>query len=320
MKKVTVVIPCHNEEGNIKIFFDEVKKLINKKKYNYELIFIDDGSNDNTYLELKKILSETICDINIIKFSRNFGKEAAIYAGLENSTGDYVALIDADMQQDPKLIHEMLKILEKNSEYDSVCCFQEQRKEGKILSFFKNKFYKVINSSCDIEFVQGASDFRLLSREVVDAILSLKEKNRFSKGIFSWVGFNTYYMPYTVNERLSGKTNWSFRKLFRYAINGIESFTSLPLKLVLISGILITFPAFIALIFLVINSINNNHMSFFYIIDLIVLFGGLNLIAIGIVGEYISKIYDESRNRPIYLSNKILNNKEVRYGKNKKNI
>lgn len=311
MKNISIIIPCHNEEQNIEIFYNTAKKLFSTTKYQFELIFIDDGSTDHTYLEITKLLKKTDCVIKAIKFSRNFGKESAIYAGLEHSEGDYAVLIDADMQQDPLLIKDMLKILEDDHTYDSVCCYQEKRKEGKILGFFKNQFYKIMNKFCDIEFVQGASDFRLLNRDMIDAILKMPEKNRFSKGIFSWVGFKTYYMPYTVNDRMNGKTNWSFRKLFRYAITGIEAFSSLPLKIISCLGFLLFIPSFLYLIALIVMTILGNHsLAINYLFDVIILMSGLNLIALGVIGEYISRIYDEAKNRPIYLSNSVKSNKK----------
>ena len=320
MKKISIVIPCHNEEGNVNLIFKEIQKIFNKKKFEYEIIFIDDGSVDHTYLQLTKILKSDVCEIKVIKFSRNFGKESAIYAGLEISTGDYVAIIDADMQQDPNLINDMLNILETQPEYDSVCCFQDKRDEGKILTFFKNCFYKIINKICTIDFVRGASDFRLLSRDMVNAIVNMQEKNRFSKGIFSWIGFKTYYLPYLVKKRATGKSSWSFKKLFKYATDGIIAFSSTPLKVILWIGVIIFVPASIMLIILLVQTIMGVTHHIKYLIDIMALFSGLILIALGVVGEYISKIYDETKNRPIYLSNNVLTNEGVINEKNRRNI
>ena len=206
--KLSFVVPCYNEEGNIKLFYDDVVKNFRKSKYKIELIFINDGSKDNTLEELKKLLNHKDFSIKIINFSRNFGKEAGIYAGLKKSTGDYTVLIDADMQQPPHLVLDMLDVIEKNEDVDIVTYYQEHRIENKILSFLKSSFYKTINKLTKINFVNGASDFRLLKRNVVDTILEFTEHERFSKGIFAWIGFNTHYIPYTPCKRATGRTSW----------------------------------------------------------------------------------------------------------------
>lgn len=199
--KLSFVIPCYNEEGNVKLIHDKILETFKKEKMDYEIIFVNDGSKDKTMVNLKKLLESSKCNIKVINFSRNFGKEAAIFAGLKESSGDLVSLIDADMQQDPKYVLDMVKFLDANLDYDSVAMYQDVRKEGKVLSFFKKCFYKLINKISDTTFTENASDFRTLRRNMVDSILSMQEYYRFSKGIFSWVGFDTYYMPYVAEER-----------------------------------------------------------------------------------------------------------------------
>ena len=222
--KLSLVVPCYNEEGNVKTFYNYVKEKYKDIK-NYELVFVNDGSRDNTFNELKEVSTDKK-HVKVLSFSRNFGKESAMLAGLKHADGDYVAIIDADMQQDPMIVLDMLNILEKDDNYDIVAAFQEKRREGKLLSFFKKSFYSIINNMSQVEFRQGASDFRLFRRCVVEAILSLEEKNRFSKGIFSFVGYNTYYLPYVPEERNAGVSSFSFSKLLNYAISGIVSFST----------------------------------------------------------------------------------------------
>ena len=212
METISLVIPCFNEEKNISLFYEECKKAFTNFRYSIELVFVNDGSRDNTFSELKKLTENNdFSNVKVVNFSRNFGKEAAMYAGLEHSTGDYVAIIDADLQQKPELIKDMIQEIENDDTIDCVCCFQEQRIEGKLISFFKKSFYKVISKITNMDFVNGASDFRLLKRNVVEAILSINEKNRFSKGIFSWVGFKTKYIPYIPEDRKYGTSSFNFR-------------------------------------------------------------------------------------------------------------
>ncbi len=308
--KLSIIVPCYNEEKNINLIYDCINKNFKNIK-NYEIIFINDGSKDNTYKVLKELSEKSKENIKVINFSRNFGKEAAMYAGLENSIGEYVSIIDADMQQDPKLVLDMVDYLDKNEEYDAVATYQEKRKEGKILTFFKTCFYKLMNKMSDTEFVQGASDFRTFRRSMVDSILSMKEYFRFSKGIFSWVGYNTYYMPYTVLERANGTSSWSFIKLFRYAVEGIVSFSTAPLRIATFVGITSSMLSVFYLISVIIEKIfyGISVSGYATIVVLILLLGGLQLFSLGILGEYIARTYVETKKRPIYIAKNIINNK-----------
>ncbi len=309
--KLSIIVPCYNEAKNVKLIYDCISKNFKNIK-SYEIIFINDGSKDNTYKVLKELCENAKENIKVINFSRNFGKEAAMYAGLENAVGEYVSIIDADMQQDPKLVLDMVDYLDNNEEYDAVATYQEQRKEGKILTFFKSCFYKIMNKMSDTEFVQGASDFRTFRRGMVDSILSMKEYFRFSKGIFSWVGYNTYYMPYTVKERANGTSSWSFIKLFRYAVEGIVSFSTAPLKIATFVGITSSILSVFYLIIVIIQKIFYGIAVSGYatIVVLVLLLGGIQLFSLGIVGEYIARTYVETKKRPIYIAKNIINNKD----------
>lgn len=301
--KLSVVIPCYNEEDNIIPFFKCVTTTLNGSTFKYELIFINDGSNDNTFILLKEIYTKFPYLISVINFSRNFGKEAAIYAGLKHATGDYVTIIDADLQQHPKLILDMVNFLEDNARYDVVAAYQERRIEGKIVSSTKNLFYKLINKVCDINFYPGASDFRTFRKNVIEAIISLPEYFRFSKGIFSWVGFETYYMPYIVNERHSGKSKWSLKGLIKYAMEGFISFTTFPLKLGTYIGILVSLLSVMYMLIVIIQKLffSINIPGYPTLIVLILFLGGIQLLILGIIGEYLARVYIQSKNRPIYI-------------------
>ena len=309
--KLSFVIPCYNEESNVKLIHDEIAKIF-LPLYKYEIIFVNDGSSDNTLKSLKEILKNSKTKIKVINFSRNFGKEAAIYAGLKEAKGDYISLIDADMQQDPKYVLEMVSFLDKNEEYDSVAMYQDKRKEGKVLTFFKKSFYKIINKISDTKFQSNASDFRTFRKCVIKSVLELKEYYRFSKGIFSWVGYNTYYMPYTVKERATGTTKWSFKKLFKYALDGIISFTTAPLKMATYIGLMSSFASIVYLVFVIIQKLawGIDIPGYATIITLILFLGGMQLFSLGIIGEYIGRNYIETKNRPIYIAKEILENKE----------
>ncbi len=308
--KLTFVVPCYNEEKNIKLFYNDVVKNFKNKGYDIELIFINDGSKDNTIGELKKLVKLNDFEIKIIDFSRNFGKEAGIYAGLKNSTGDYTVLIDADMQQPPRLVLDMLKCIKEDNTIDIVAYYQETRVEGNFLSFLKKRFYSIINKITKLNFVNGASDFRLIKRNVLNAILEFTEEERFSKGIFAWIGFNTKYLPYVPLDRANGKTSWSLRKLLSYAMSGILSFTNKPLKVVTHLGIFNIVVSFIWFIILILlnNSINNLQ----YILSFILFMSGLNFIVLGYIGEFISRTYNEARKRPIYIAREVLTNEKVK--------
>lgn len=305
--KLSLIIPCYNEEENVFLIYDAISKVFKKTKIKYEIIFVNDGSSDNTYHNLNEIVKKTKNNVKVIHFSRNFGKEAAIFAGLKNSKGDYVTLIDADMQQDPKYVLDMINFLDKNKEYDSVALYQEKRKERKLLGFLKKKFYKIINKVSDTNFVSNASDFRTLKRNMVEAILSMQEYYRFSKGIFSWVGFNTYYMPYEVHERATGSSKWSIRKLFKYALDGIISFTTAPLRLATYIGSLSTLASFVYIIVIFIQkfAFNSSPPGYSTIVVLLLFFGGIQLFSLGIIGEYLGRVYIESKKRPIYIAKEI---------------
>ena len=294
---LSIVVPCYNEEGNVELFYEEVQKVFKGKKIKYEIVFVNDGSSDNTLDRLTNIVDQKKQNIKVINFSRNFGKEAAMYAGLKEAEGELVTIIDADLQQRPELILRMIDILNENEQFDSVAAFQEVRKEGKVLTFFKDTFYKVINSMSTVPFVQGASDFRTFRRKVVDSILELSEYHRFSKGIFSFVGYNTYYLPYEVEERNSGTSKWNFFKLFNYAIDGIVAFTTSPLRApfyISIVTFLVGFIYFIVALF--------KGVSEFTVILLVMLFlFSLLFMVVGVIGEYLSRTYIQVKQRPIYI-------------------
>ncbi len=299
--KLSLVCPCYNEEKNVRAFLEACRKALDGKIESYEIVFINDGSKDNTWNELKAICSQKETNVKIINFSRNFGKEAAMYAGLQKAEGDYVTLIDADLQQKPEIALDMVNFLENNPDYDCVAAYQEQRREGAVLSMFKSMFYKIINKMCEIDFKQGASDFRTFRREVVDAILSVREYHRFSKGIFSWVGFNTHYIPYVPEERFAGKTTWSFKKLFKYAIDGIIAYSTVPLRISSVIGIIMSIIGALYMLVVVIQKLTFGIAIPGYptIIVLILFIGGLQLTSLGIIGEYIARIYIEGKRRPI---------------------
>ena len=285
MEKISIVVPCYNEEKNINNFYEEMIKTLEKVKenYSYEIIFVNDGSNDQTEIEVKKV-RKTDKNVILISFSRNFGKEAAIYAGLNNATGDLVALIDADLQHPPVTILEMIKGI--NEGYDVVATKRKNRKgEPVIKSVFSKLFYKMMRMFIPIE--KDVQDFRLMKKEVVDAILSLKEYNRFSKGIFTWVGFNIKYIEIENIERKAGKTKWSFKKLFSYAIEGITSFTTAPLKASTLMGFCISIIAIISTVVIILQTLiyGKDVPGYASIITAILFMGGVQLISIGILSE-----------------------------------
>ena len=303
MEKISIIVPCYNEEQVIKIFYDEIKKILEmiKEDYNYELVFIDDGSKDNT-LNILKELRKNDENISIISFSRNFGKEAGIYAGLNNSIGDLVVIMDADLQHPPKIILEMLKGIKEG--YDTVTTRRINRNgEPPIKSFFSKAFYKIMSKIIDFELVQGAQDFRMMKRNVVDSILLLKEYNRFSKGIFSWVGFKVKYIDIENEQRAAGKTKWSFRSLFKYAVEGIVSFSTVPLRISTILGMVISLIAIIATCTIIIQTLiyGKDVPGYASIITTVTFMGGIQLTCLGIIAEYISKMYLEIKDRPKYI-------------------
>ncbi len=301
--KLSLVVPCYNEQDNVQEFYHCTKACFKGKLTDYEIIFVNDGSSDKTLEKLKTLLEYDEPPIQIVSFSRNFGKESAIYAGLAHSKGDTVCIIDADLQQRPEEVLRMMEILEADCELDCVCAFQEKRKENKFISFIKSMFYKIINKVSDVDFVNGASDFRLMKRTMVNAILSMTEYHRFSKGIFSWIGFNTKYIPYEVYARKHGETKWSLRKLFKYAMGGIIAFSTAPLKFVTFVGFLSAFLSVAYMIFVIFQKLcfGIDVPGYATIIVLLLLMGGLILFCLGIIGEYLAKMYVQLKNRPIYV-------------------
>ncbi len=302
MKKISLVVPCYNEQEVIKLFYAEIQKIKKDfKDVTFEIIFVNDGSKDKT-LELMRELSEND-DVRYVSFSRNFGKEAAMYAGLEASTGDYVAIMDADLQDPPALLKEMYEILE-SGEYDSVATRRVTRKgEPIIRSFFARLYYKLINKISKTEIVDGARDFRLMTRQMVNSVLSLKEYNRFSKGIFSWVGYRTKWLEYENVERAAGETKWSFWKLFLYSLESIVAFSTVPLSIASVMGILFCFVAFIIIIFIIVRTLMYGDPTSGWPSMVCIMFfiGGVQLLCLGIMGQYLSKTYLEVKKRPIYI-------------------
>lgn len=307
--KLSLVIPCYNEEDNVELFYKEVNDCFEGKIPDYEFIFVNDGSQDKTMKKLKEIYKNRKKDnIKVIGFSRNFGKEAAIYAGLQQAEGEYTAIIDADLQQRPQVVLSMVEILDREEDYDCVAAYQDKRNEGAVLSFFKRAFYKIINLVADTRFVSGASDFRCFRKNMRSAIISMSEYHRFSKGIFSWVGFETKYIPYKAEMRNAGTSKWSFRKLYKYGMDGIISFSIAPLKLATYVG---TICAFLALVYMFVVFLQKimfgidvpGHAT---VVTLILFIGGVQLFFLGILGEYISKMYIQEKKRPIYITRETL--------------
>lgn len=305
MEKISVIVSCYNEEKALPLFYAEmerVRKQDFEDEIEFEYIFVDDGSKDNT-LQIMKLLSEQDSRIRYISFSRNFGKEAAMLAGLEASTGDYVTLMDADLQDPPALLRKMYDAIVVEG-YDAVGTRRVSRKgEPPIRSFFARMFYKIINKVSDIEMVDGARDYRLMKREVVDAIISLKEYNRYSKGLFSFVGFNTKWIEYKNVERVAGETKWSFWKLLKYAIEGITAFSTTPLILSSILGLIFCLVAFFAIVFIIVRTLifGDATSGWPSLVCIIVFVSGIQLFSIGVIGQYLSKTYLEVKNRPIYI-------------------
>ena len=305
MKTVDIVVPCYNEEASLKNFYVETQKIFETlPDYKFTYIFVNDGSKDNTLPMLEK-MAEYDKSIKYISFSRNFGKEAGIYAGLQASTSELVCLIDADLQHPPALIPEMLAAIEEG--YDC-CAGRRVSRDGepKIRSFFSRMFYKLINKMSDIDLVDGAVDFRVMNRAYVDAVLMLSEKQRFSKGIFTWIGFDTKWIEFKNIERISGESKWSFFSLFKYAVDGVTSFSTVPLRFATIIGCIVSAISFIYLIFVLIKAIffGVDTPGYTTTIFSILFIGGIIILSCGILGEYIARIYKESKNRPVYIVKK----------------
>lgn len=298
---ISIVVACYNEEEVLPIFYDEINKVSNKlKNINFEFLFVDDGSNDGTLSVIKNLVRKDK-RVKYISFSRNFGKEAAMNAGLSYAKGDYVALMDADLQDPPSMLIDMYKYIDS---YDVVATRRITRKgEPKIRSVFSKVWYKLINKISDVEMVDGARDFRLMRRCVVDAILSMNEYNRYSKGIFSFVGFKTKYLEYENVKRVAGKTKWSFLGLVKYAIEGITSFSTLPLTISSLFGMLFCLLAVVAIIFIIIRTLlyGDPVGGWPSLVCIILLVSGVQLLCLGIMGKYLSKMYLETKKRPIYI-------------------
>lgn len=302
MKKLSLIIPCYNEQEVLPIFYKKTTKVLKELDIACELLFVNDGSTDRTLSVLKE-LAETDERVKYLSFSRNFGKEAAMYAGFCNVDGDYAAVMDADLQDPPELLPQMLAILE-NGGYDSVATRRVNRKsEPRIRSWFARRFYRLINRISDADIVDGARDFRLMTREMVDAVVAMGENNRFSKGIYGWIGFRTYWLPYENVERAAGKTKWSFFQLFGYAIDGIINFSEAPLSLASWFGMLMTVVAFLFLIFIIIRRVvwGDPVAGWASTMCVIIFIGGVQLFCMGVMGQYIAKNYTESKHRPHYI-------------------
>lgn len=307
--KHSLIVPCYNEEGNVENFLEVAKKAMLGYTDSYEIIFVNDGSRDETAKKLRKLFDENKdVKIKVINFSRNFGKEAAMYAGFTEAAGDYVTVIDADLQQDPVYAVQMGKILDENPDCDMVAAFQQERKEGKLISKLKTGFYKYISKISEVDFIADASDFRTMRKSVVKTILSLPEYHRFSKGIFSWVGYNTVAIPYEVKERHSGETKWSFSKLLKYALEGIIAYTDMPLKLPVYAGAfmgILSALLFAALVIADLVAVDFNGAAG-YLACLMLFLASVVCIFIGITGMYIGKIHTQVRQRPIFIAKEIL--------------
>lgn len=306
--KLSLVVPCYNEAENVALFQEETIKAFQGCGYSYEIVFVDDGSQDATLHQLRKIYSNGKCPVKVVSFSRNFGKESALYAGLQHASGDYVSLIDADLQQRPEIVRDMVAFLDENPDCDVVAAYQNRRHEGKVLSFLKKSFYKIINRLSDVALQPEASDFRTFRKSVRDSILELGEFHRFSKGIFAWVGYQTKFIPYTACPRAHGTTKWNFGKLMNYAIEGIIGFSTAPLRLATWLG---GATGIIAALYLVVVLLQKliwgiDVPGYATIVLLILFFASVQLFCIGIIGEYVGRSFEQSKNRPIYIAKEVL--------------
>ena len=306
MGKLSIIVPCYNEEAALPYFLKEIRKVADEMNdayhLDFEFLFINDGSKDGT-LDLLRTAAKEDVRVRYISFSRNFGKEAAMYAGFQHATGDFAVVMDADMQDPPSLLPEMYELL-NSGEYDSVATRRVDRKgEPPIRSFFARCFYKLINRISDSDIVDGARDFRLMKRAVVDAIISMEEYNRFSKGIFGWVGFRTKWLEFENVERVAGETKWSFWKLFKYSLQGIVAFSTLPLAIASIAGMIFCFIALILTLFIVVRTLlfGDPVNGWPSLVCIIMFMGGIQLFCIGILGQYLEKTYLETKKRPIYI-------------------
>ena len=309
--KLSLVVPCYNEAENVAAFQDAVINAFKDCGYDYEIVFVNDGSRDATLHNLKKLHEAQKCPVKVISFSRNFGKEAAIYAGMEHAEGEYISLIDADLQQRPEIVVDMVKILNEKPECDVVAAYQDRRGEGKALSFFKKRFYGIINRLSDVNLHADASDFRTFRRSVRDSLLELAEYHRFSKGLFAWVGYETEFIPYTACQRNAGTTKWSFRKLTNYAIEGIIGFSTKPLRYSIYIGSFTAIAAIFYLLWVIIEKLAWGIAipGYATVIVLILLLGSIQLFCIGIIGEYVGRTFEQSKDRPVYIAKEVLNYK-----------
>ena len=308
MIKLSLIVPCYNEGENVIPFHEAVLNAFRDCGYAIEIVYVDDGSRDATLHNLKKIYARQDCPVKIVSFSRNFGKEAGIYAGLQHASGDYISLIDADLQQRPEIVRDMVQMLEEEPEYDIVAAYQDRRNEGKMLSFFKRSFYSIINRLSKVSLQADASDFRTFRRSVRDSILELGEYHRFSKGIFAWVGYNTLFIPYTACPRQNGSTKWSFWKLLNYAMEGIVGFSTAPLRLATILGSATGVAALIYLICVILEKLIKGIAvpGYATIIVLLLFYSSMQLFCIGIIGEYVGRNFEQSKNRPIYIAKEVI--------------
>ncbi len=306
--KLSLVVPCYNEAENVAAFQAAAISAFHGCGYEYELVYVDDGSTDATLHELRKLYNAQKCPVKVVSFSRNFGKEAGIYAGLRHASGEYICFIDADLQQRPEIARDMVSILDEKTEIDIVAAYQDRRGESKILSFFKKSFYSIINRLSDVNLKSDASDFRTIRRSVAESILALGEYHRFSKGIFAWVGYKTEFIPYTACERAAGTTKWNFRKLMNYAIDGIIGYSTKPLRIATFLGSLTSFAAIIYLIIVILQKLiaGIDIPGYATIIVLILFLGSMQLFCIGIIGEYVGRTFEQSKERPIYIAKEVL--------------
>lgn len=309
--KLSLVVPCYNEAENIRPFQEAAIEAFKGCGYDFEIVYVDDGSKDATLHNLKKLHTEQLCPMKVISFSRNFGKEAALFAGLEKAEGEYICFIDADLQQRPETVRDMVRILDEEPKYDIVAAYQDRRREGKVLSFFKKSFYAIINKLSKVSLQSDASDFRTFRRSVRESILQLHEYHRFSKGIFAWVGYDTCFIPYTACERAHGTTKWNFWKLLNYAVEGIIGYSTAPLRLATILGSFAGIAAVLYLIWVILEKLiwGIPVPGYATIIVLILFFGCVQLFCIGIIGEYVGRTFEQTKDRPIYITKEFLDSK-----------
>lgn len=308
--ELSIIVPAFNEAENINVFFTAVTTAFEDFPSPYQIVFIDDGSTDSTFKEMQTIAKRPNlpCEVVAVSFSRNFGKEAALYAGLEYANGSYVSFIDADLQQQPSTLLEMYKVLKANEDADIVAAYQEERRESPLRNWLSKQFYNILASSSNMKVIANASDFRVFTRSVADALLSLTETDRFSKGLFSWIGFNTIPYAYIPSKRVAGISSWSLAKLFRYAHNGLMSFSTFPLK---VSTYIGWIAALCAFVYLVINVVKRFVLGvdvpgYATIVVLILFFGSINLLVMGSIGNYLGKTYIQDKKRPIYIARRVI--------------